>query len=519
MDDRIRAAVRGGFFTPILGRPLWACPILVPKVLNERTMQVLLGCLTALDELYLREHPETPWLYSSGVRYIAEPPGQEKWLTVPFVLMQLRQPGQPVDCLPASTLVLRDDYTFAPLIELCPGDEIMGDGGWTTVRGAVVTGDKPILALELANGCALRASPDHRVFLADGREVRAEAVRVGDLLRTPSAPFPTSERPWLPDDRLDPADLAWLVGVYVADGWVQYSQQEDRSARSPRSFCISGHDERPKRGKLEQKDRTQAICAAVGIATQRHVKHVAVSDAPLARLMAACGGHAPEKRVPSLRVTRAQAEALVLGLQADCSTATSGTLTHGTTSDELALQLRVLYRMLDQSVHMRLWSAEETRGLGKNPIWRVGVRRHAGEDSSALWKTRAEGLRTSVRVRAVREEEPELCVDVETSTGRFYLPESDTIVHNCEDLACWRAAELRVRRHEDARAVFTHRKSRRTGRRMYHIRTQRGDRSVEDPSLALGMSSEWVAQHGPGRIDLGDKSEGDPFVPEGFVVT
>ena len=50
---------------------------------------------------------------------------------------------------------------------------------------------------------------------------------------------------------------------------------------------------------------------------------------------------------------------------------------------------------------------------------------------------------TGARVVAIREVEPELCCDITTDTGRFYLPESDLVVHNCEDLACYRVAELR----------------------------------------------------------------------------
>ena len=56
---------------------------------------------------------------------------------------------------------------------------------------------------------------------------------------------------------------------------------------------------------------------------------------------------------------------------------------------------------------------------------------------------RLKGGKGSNRVIAIREDKPELCCDITTDTGRFYLPESDTIVHNCEDLACYRVAELR----------------------------------------------------------------------------
>lgn len=53
---------------------------------------------------------------------------------------------------------------------------------------------------------------------------------------------------------------------------------------------------------------------------------------------------------------------------------------------------------------------------------------------------------------------------------------------DCEDLACWRAAELRVRDGEPARAVAVP-----GGRRTIHIVVRRADGSLEDPSAALGM--------------------------------
>ena len=49
----------------------------------------------------------------------------------------------------------------------------------------------------------------------------------------------------------------------------------------------------------------------------------------------------------------------------------------------------------------------------------------------------------NVRVTKIVEGKPEMCGDITTDTGRFYLPEADVIVHNCEDLACYRVAELR----------------------------------------------------------------------------
>jgi hypothetical protein len=46
---------------------------------SEETLSVLLLALTASNVIYLREHPNTPDVYSAGVRYVREAPGVEKW--------------------------------------------------------------------------------------------------------------------------------------------------------------------------------------------------------------------------------------------------------------------------------------------------------------------------------------------------------------------------------------------------------------------------------------------------------
>jgi len=49
-------------------------------------LQKMLDLLTSLDEDYLREHPEAPLLYRSGIHYMEEPSGQEEWQDVPTLL-------------------------------------------------------------------------------------------------------------------------------------------------------------------------------------------------------------------------------------------------------------------------------------------------------------------------------------------------------------------------------------------------------------------------------------------------
>jgi hypothetical protein len=56
---------------------------------------------------------------------------------------------------------------------------------------------------------------------------------------------------------------------------------------------------------------------------------------------------------------------------------------------------------------------------------------------------------------------------------------------DCEDLGCWRIAELRVRAQEHATPFI---KCREVGTRtVYHIAVRRADGTVEDPARRLGM--------------------------------
>lgn len=57
-------------------------------------------------------------------------------------------------------------------------------------------------------------------------------------------------------------------------------------------------------------------------------------------------------------------------------------------------------------------------------------------------------------------------------------------VGDCEDLACWRVAELRSI-GINARPYMTGRKQ--SGRRIYHALVRHPNGKIEDPSLAMGM--------------------------------
>lgn len=79
------------------------------------------------------------------------------------------------------------------------------------------------------------------------------------------------------------------------------------------------------------------------------------------------------------------------------------------------------------------------------------------------------------------QEEPEGREDWQDIPTTIDLKNGD-----CEDLACWRAAELRVRQGINASPTFTW-KLRPEGGYLYHIQVKYPDGRIEDPSRKLGM--------------------------------
>jgi len=377
--------------------------------------------------------PRVPLLYESGVRYKEDPPGQENWKDCLAVLAEGTG-----DCLPLSTLVLRDDFTTVPLASLRPGDRVMGDGAWTQVQESMMTGEKDILAFTLSNGCVLRCSPEHRLFRdVDGKveEVHARDVRVRDDLVTPqSIPLSPIEDIGWPDPmlQLSEQDRAWLLGVFVADGWV------DGENGAIYRAAISGLDGKPKEA---QKRRVEALMNVIDVPTRWHAKYIAINHRPIAEFFAKCGHTAPNKHLESVGfASETGVRAALEGLQADASIETrpwkTETIVYGTTSRQLALQIRILYRMLGISVSMR--RVDNHGGFGDHPIYRVTPRLQTREG----YAERRE--KKFARVRSIADGGTELCGDITTDSGKFWLPESDVLVHNCDRLVAWRVAELDV---------------------------------------------------------------------------
>lgn len=72
------------------------------------------------------------------------------------------------------------------------------------------------------------------------------------------------------------------------------------------------------------------------------------------------------------------------------------------------------------------------------------------------------------------------------SAHRAALADNSRAIVDCEDLACWRAAELRVRFGVDANPTWI-RRMRSDGKQLIHIFVRLPNGSFEDPSRIMGM--------------------------------
>lgn len=97
--------------------------------------------------------------------------------------------------------------------------------------------------------------------------------------------------------------------------------------------------------------------------------------------------------------------------------------------------------------------------------------------------------------RIVDDLDGEECMDITTSDGTFFIWGPDVMVHNCEDLASWLAAERTVKDGLPARPIFISQGKRPDGANLYHIVVQHAKANrfaprypfQEDPSRVMGM--------------------------------
>lgn len=317
------------------------------------------------------------------------------------------------DCVPEGTLLLRSDGQLVAIEDIRVGDKVFDGIGWASVTNTWDKGVKPVLHFGLNNGCTLTCTSEHRVFrmpkekggYADAEEVPAGDLKVGESLWQPREMA-------MPDAVSLTSDEAYLLGAYLAEGSVKHKRVDGKLSSVSVAGVPNGKGVREKVVEIGERLGLRVHAAP------REV-YLSCSDDTLDNLLGSIQRGAKNKQLPHMRWTAETAASIVEGLNADGGFSTSGkNFVFSTTSQTLAVQYRLLQRILGHSAAVTRVDAHG--GLGSNPIYRVTVR---GSDQKRPW----------ARIRQITEGEEVQVYDIETDSHRFYLPESDVIVHNCDD--------------------------------------------------------------------------------------
>lgn len=362
-------------------------------------------------------------------RYVYDPEHADTFATLKQSLL-----ARGGDCFPAGTLLLTDDYRLTPVEHLRAGQKIWGRDRWSEVGSVWPKGVKAITSIRLNNGSWLRLTDEHKVYIAECPR-HARGRKSGPC----ACPFEGRTRTRITVAELEPGmtlvqpdsitvprhahldrEMAWLDGAYLAEGWV-----DGRRTDKPSRFCISGRDGHPKEAT---KARVQALMRALGHTTRWHERYIAVNEADYAQRYSTFGKGAANKRIPDLGAYDVDGlEGLLEGLLLDASKNSMGRgYTFGSVSRELAVQVRVIARMLGRRTG---WSTvADHGGMGSHPIHRVTVpdAHRDGDKAPRL-------LRVKEVLRVEGDEQHTW--DVQTDDHYVYLPEHDVTVSNCDDAA------------------------------------------------------------------------------------
>lgn len=316
------------------------------------------------------------------------------------------------DCFPEGTLcVTRDGFVAIEHLEV--GDEIHDGNTWVPILKTWDRGAKAVLRLGLDNGNVLRLTQNHKVLrvpvdgsYADAEEVCISDIRVGDDLLQPRQ-FSAA------DTAESSPDTAFLIGAYLAEGCRIFKR-----ANGPANWIsLAG-----VAGGKGIRERAMAILNERGIEFREYPRELRFRAENFEESFK-LGRTAVEKSLPTFRYGPATVEAILKAMtQGDGGVSTTGYNTvYSTISHRLALQYRVLQRMLGRSV---AWTClADHGGAGTHPIYRLTVR---AEATRRPW----------AKVKTIAQEDVEVpSFDVMTSSGRVYLPESDVIVRQCDDHA------------------------------------------------------------------------------------
>lgn len=529
----------------------------------ETDLGWLLEALTQRNQAYLKDHPDTPHLYRSGVKYIrpaqmlgecdevrtlrnalgrgANKPEVAEVLRFMQQILggeRFRDIGRIIangggDCFPmAQKIIVRSKSTghyelvaIGDLRFVYPSYEALSYNFRTcqyefkSIIGFVDKGMKAVSKARLSNGADLVATDDHKFWSVDGsgsngrrigtrtmgEYVEASvAFRKGRMTkgcRTARSRIIQAARiPALGAVKTTPA-TAYLAGMYAAEGEFSDGKhtrigQHKSAVRQKIELALSDaattFHYAPGRGRT------------VGSGAQYSLHGGAAN--PIVAMMRAQGVDSFSKRLPQ-ELLSADAETVATLLaghgDGDAWRPANGAFKrpgveaiYATSSDFLMEQLRLGTLILGRPAYA--YRYEDHGGSGTKPIWRL----HEYNTSASRLATRAElvdrdlGL-PGLRYGTVRHAMPfgtahVGCVEVEDNHN-FVLADG-TLASNCDNMAAWRAAELR-QAGVQARPMMTSRPNGKGGT-VYHAIVRWPPivgvpyETDEDPSLLTGMGGD-----------------------------
>lgn len=347
----------------------------------------------------------------SDVRYTSDIRGFDTYVNPKHTLAQ-----QAGDCLPGDTLLVTPSG-FVRISDIKEGDTIHDGENWVKVTKWWDKGTQNVDSFLLNNGSTLVCTKGHRVFKVGKKNAVSECL-AGELKKEDSLLQP---RVFCAGSETVGEDLATILGAYVSEGWFDASKNV---------FCIAGIPD-----SKGVRERVLLAAKRLELDVHEHPRYLTFRSKD-SGLVSGFGIGAAAKTFPTLNYDLATVKTIVGTMEMGDGGWSSNpnpsgqNMVYSTTSDTLALQYRVFCRMLGKSTHMRKLSAEEHQGAGSLPLWRITVRNSHYRRPWAV-------------VKDVTENSACLpTFDIETESGCIYLPESDIIVHNCDDYASLGVAAL-----------------------------------------------------------------------------
>ncbi len=443
--------------------------------------------------------------------------GCEVFRDIPMILKK-----REVDCFPLSQRVIvrscstgmYELLTLGELRHVYPHYEALSYNfskcryEFQPITGFHDGGVKPVSRARLSNGTDLVATNDHRFWTLDGprHNLHLNERTMGEYVQTYidhkkgriSKSARTEHSRILQAAKIPSLDAvkvsqsqAYLAGMYAAEGY-HNGKHATRIAQYKPSV----------RAKIEASLHEEGVAYAYGGSEgktpgsgKEYRLHGGAAN-PIVAMMRGQGRDSFSKRLPQFILSSDEATiARAMEGHGDGDAWRPGTETskyerpnisaiYATSSDELMEQLRLGALILGRPTYA--YQYEDHGGSGSSPIWRL----HEYNDKASKLHSREALLADDlpgVRYATVRNavpagEEHVACIEVD-GNHNFILADG-TIVHNCDNLACFRVAELRCGGIEAVPYIIW----RETGRgTTYHALLRWPDGSSEDPSLILGM--------------------------------